>query len=254
MDRIRATCKLRPLTNHFSAIPDDAELTLLASEHSLLFARTELGVKRLYFFSANVPSLSELLGRWVIDVLPTVAIGYVDRNKNESLCAAFRQHGFIETGHYLRMTCNAFPPPASLEEPEFAGSEDLAILSHLIRSNFDPVTDHLPSMERLQSLISNREIIVQREHGVITGLIAFPTMGRQVNLNYLLNLGRRGQGQSLMQKFLICAQQRGIRSGFLWVDIRNARALRLYTKCGWKADGLNDWFFQSRDRDYQPAL
>jgi hypothetical protein len=241
IDRIRCTHRVRSLTNCFTPLMDALDLSMLASDSSVVFACAEKDFSRLYYYSTDVASLALVLADFK-SILPLV-IGYVDKTKNENLCAAFRSTGFEETAHYLRMSSAAFLIPEVAEQSEFATVEEADAVMSLLRSTFNPVTDYLPSHERLRSLIEQQQVIVRREVGQITGLVAFQVLGRQVHFNYLLNLGRRGDGSVLKQSFFRCMAERGFTSGFLWVDSTNQRAHKIYSANGWKADGLNDWFF-----------
>ncbi len=242
IDRIRATHRVRALTNCFAPLTDATDLAMLASDTAVVFACAETDFSRLYYHATDVASLASLLADFKAP-LPLV-IGYVDKTKNEALCAAFCDAGFVETAHYLRMTSAAFPVPEAAEHPEFATADETDAVMALLRSTFNAVTDHLPSRERLRSLIEQQQVIVRREAGQVTGLVAFQVLGRQVNFNYLLNRGRRGDGSVLKQSFFRCMAERGLTSGFLWVDSTNERARQIYSANGWKADGLNDWFYR----------
>lgn len=241
IDRIRSTHRVRALTNCFTPLTGATNLTMFSSDNAVVFSCPDTEFSRLYFHASDVASLAHLLAN-LQSPFPLV-LGYVDKTKNEALCAALHETGFTEIAHYIRMTCMAFPVPEAAEQPKFATVEETVAIMNLLRYNFNPVTDHLPSHELLYSMIEQQQVIVHREAGQISGLVAFQVLGRQVNFNYLLNYGLPGSGSILMQSFFLCMSQRGHTSGFLWVASMNKRARRIYIANGWKADGLNDWFY-----------
>jgi hypothetical protein len=207
----------------------------------VVFAQAETEFSRIYYYASNIDGLGKLLTE--LRSFSPLVISYLDRNKNETLCGVFRQAAFVETAHYIRMAIPTFPRPNATEPPEYANVNDTEAVMGLLRLNFNPITDFLPSREEIFSLIEHRQIIIRRAAQKITGLVAFKVQGRQVNFNYLLNCGRRGDGSLLMNSFFHCMVERGLNSGFLWVDRTNERACKIYNANGWKADGLNDWFF-----------
>lgn len=214
---------------------------MLASDRAVVFACDEGDFARLYYHTVDVESLTKLL----IDFQhkKPLLIGYVDRVKGEALCAAFREAGFVEMAHYLRMTNAAFPEPKPGHQPEFANTQEVREILSLLLGAFNAKTDYLPSHEKLKQLIEQQQVIVRREANQITGLVVFQVIGRQANFNYLLNRGRPGDGKVLMQSFIQCMADRGLDSGFLWVESTNERARKVYQASGWKPDGLHDWFF-----------
>jgi hypothetical protein len=241
IDRIRSTNSARAHTNCFAPLTGNANLSIITSESAVVFTQAETEFSRIYYCASSAAALGQLLTE--LHSSSPLVIGYLDRIKNETLCEVFRQTGFVETAHYLRMTIPTFPIPKDAEPPEFPNVDETDAVMGLLRLNFSRVTDFLPSREQISTLIEQRQIIVRREERKITGLVVFLVQGRQVNLNYLLNRGRRGDGSLLMQSFFFCMAERGLNSGFLWVNGTNERALKIYIANGWKADGLNDWFF-----------
>ena len=241
IDRVRSKHRVRTLTNCFRPLTGATNLAMLSSDNAVVFAYPESEFSRLYYHATDVYSLAHLLTCFQLP--SALVIGYVDKMKDESICGAFREAGFVEIAHYIRMVSSAFPIPEVAEEPDFATVEETIDVMELLRFSFNAVTDHLPSYEQLSRLIEQQQVIVRREAGRISGLVAFQVFGRQVNFNYLLNRGRRGDGRILMQSFFLCMSLRGHTSGFLWVDSTNERARQIYKVNGWRADGLNDWFY-----------
>lgn len=241
IDRLRSGHRVRWLTNLYAELQDITKFAMLTSDRAIVFVGDEGGFARLYYHAVDVESMKALLEN--IQYKIPLVIGYLDKNRNEALCAAFRNAGFKEIAHYRRMTNAGFPTLASESQPQFAKPEEAQTIFSMMRDTFNAMTDHLPSREKLRSLIEHQQVIVRREADEITGFVVFQIFGRQVNFNYLLNRGSRGNGTILMQDFHQCMASRGLNSGFLWVESTNERARKIYDASGWKVDGLNDWFF-----------
>jgi hypothetical protein len=241
IDRIRASYRVRHLTNWFSA-PTTGPWFSLASEQAVLFGSSEEGFWRLYYFAAAVEPLAPLLREWPRQAASV--IGYVDRHRHENLCAAFQNASFGEKSTYQRMTNPRLPLRKGPSSPEFARPDETESLHRLLRETFEPMTDHLPQPHRLAVMVAQQQAIVCRTNGQLTGALLFQPTGQQVNFNFLVN---RGGGNldllTLTTRFYQLMHQRQIRSGFLWVDSRNTGVIQLHQTFGWNFDGLKDWFF-----------
>lgn len=241
IEQIRSKRGIRLITNCYGPLQDSGNLRMNSTSKAVIFLQPEDGFFRLFYFASDIASLEPLLGD--MEERRDIVIGYLDKLKHSELCSTFLGKHFKEIAHYIRMSRNSFPAAFSSEEPEFAQPKELEQVMGLLRSTFNPMTDYLPSRELLDQLICTNHVIVRREANRISGLVVFQISGKRVNFNYLLNNGPKGDGMLLKQSFFKCMAERGISSGFLWVDTRNAPALRIYEKTGWKPDGLNDWFF-----------
>lgn len=241
IDRIRLKSRSKTFTNCFFSPSFDMNLLVYTSESAVVFLMPDDGFSRLYYHASDFDSLSTLLH--LINLDETLVIGYVDRVRNYHLCLAFIQSDFIEKAHYIRMVIRDIPKTLEGLEPTFACIADLERIMHLLKTQFNPIKDHLPLPSRIAQLINNRQVIVRYVNGVVSGFVIFDVVGKQFHFNYFLNLGPRGDGLLLMQSFFRCITERFVHSGFLWVNRENERAIRFYEASGWSNDGLNDWFF-----------
>lgn len=241
INHIKTTHRVRHLTNCF-APPAQSSLLMLATDAAVVFASLEHDFHRLHYFSASVESLGALLAAFPVG--RDAVIGYVDKSKNETLCAAFSAAGYHEKAHYQRMTNVKLPLRKVRSEPEFAREDEAGELLHLLAGTFDPMTDHLPELQRLREIVAAKQALVSRTDGKLSGALVFQQPGKQVNFNFLVNRGGNTMDLLALQNgFYHVMAQRGITSGFLWVDSRNVGVIKLHQAFGWRFDGLNDWFY-----------
>lgn len=241
MDCVRAGCRGRALTNCFTSFRHIDRISCIATDQAVAFLIPEEGFSRLYFQAVDAHSLELLLpecqGRGVL------VIGYVDRSRNDLLCAAFERNNFRQIAQYSRLVHDDFALPPHAVPPEYAMLHEADHLMGMLRAAFDPFTDHLPSPADLRQRIAEQQVIVRRQEGSVTGFVVFHMTGHLVHFNYLLNRGRPGDGLLLLHSFFRCMVERGVSRGFLWVNSANVRAQHIYLSNGWRPDGLSDWFF-----------
>jgi hypothetical protein len=241
IDQIKAAQPARHLTNCF-APPAQPSLLTIATDSAIAFASPEHDFYRLYYFSATVGAIARLLAEFPRD--RDTVLGYLDKDRNENLCAAFSTAGFGEKAHYQRMKNSKLPLRKTRFEPDFAREDEIQALLDLLAGTFDPMTDHLPELEKLREIVAARQALVSRTEGQITGALVFQQPSSQVNFNFLVNRsGNTLDLVTLKNSFYHLMAQRSISSGFLWVDSRNTGVIKLHQAFGWKFDGLNDWFY-----------
>jgi hypothetical protein len=241
INQIKAEHRRQCITNCFTPL-EQFPLRMLSSNSAVVFACREFDFNRIYYFSASVNSLEKLLAEFNIG--RDSVIGYVDKNRNEDLCAAFGAAGYREKAHYRRMSNHQIPVRKVSYEPEFAHEDEAEQLLGLLNETFDPMIDHLPQLPRMKEIVVGKQAIVSRNMGRITGALIFQQVGKQVNYNYLVNRGGPTMDLlALQNSFYHVMAQRNITSGFLWVNNNNTGVIKLHHAFGWKFDGLNDWFY-----------
>lgn len=215
---------------------------MLASNSAVVFAILEHGFHRLYYFGASEEAIAEVLAAFPAE--RNAVIGYVDKIINRNLCSVFLEAGFYENAHYQRMVNLKLPVRRTRTEPEFSRVDETESLMRLLNETFNPMTDHLPELERLRDIVAAEQAIVIRTDGQITGALVFQQRGKQVNFNFLVNRsGNTLDLLSMQNSFYQAMAARGVTSGFLWVDKRNTGVIKLHQAFGWKFDNLNDWFY-----------
>ena len=142
------------------------------------------------------------------------------------------------------MVTSALPrqqPNASLE---YAVPADRDQLHQDLFRTFNKYTDHLPTKSRLLDDIEKNQVIVKRQNAQIIGGVCFQLHGFKVNYNYIYSLtGHAVDFLQLQNNFYGVMNQRGIRAGFLWINLANDRLASLYRATGWRFDGMQDHFY-----------
>ena len=245
VDKLRSLNRGKTFTNCFSSPAENKELKLITTDGAIIFSQNEEEFSRLYYYAADLDSLAILLKTY--NSACPLLLNYVDRQENKSICTAFIKGGFTLKAHYVRMIHEKFPKPLDADIPEFAVSEEQVELTNILRKIFDPMTDYLPNSNELLELINSKQVLVRRTKGRLTSAVIFRVKGRQANLNYIFNQGPSGEGLRIKESFYRCMAERGLTTGFLWVNTNNDRAKKMYALSGWESDGLNDWFYLKKN-------
>jgi hypothetical protein len=148
---------------------------------------------------------------------------------------------------FQRMTHNKLPSRPLNASLAYATPEDAGQIHQDLFRTFNKFTDHLPDMNRLLEYIAKQFILVNRKGGRVLGAVIFQILGRQVNFNYFYNSSPEAlDALRLQSNFYGLMHQRGIRSGFLWVNSTNQGVIRMHQAFGWRFDGLKDCFYLKR--------
>ena len=105
--------------------------------------------------------------------------------------------------------------------------------------------DHLPTIDKLIEYVKNDQVLVKREKGMIIGYIIFIIQGKRVNFNYWFNEGNLLNSLDLVTNFYGLMNAKGIKSGFLWVNVEKKGVLKLHQTFGYNFDGLEDHIYFS---------
>ena len=229
-------------TNYFRQEMVGPQILTAATARSVLLANDEHDFFRLYFFTNDLADLEQILRD--ADVPGDVVAGYLIREGDENIAAAFQQSGFKLIATYRRMITYRLPPQRPNPALEYAIPADVdQIYEHLFQT-FNKYTDHLPTKNRLYGYVVNQWVIVNRQAGRILGAVCFQLQGPRVNYNYLYNFSHNGLDfLRLQNNFYGVMHQRGIRAGFLWINQTDTRLAALHESTGWRFDGLQDYFF-----------
>lgn len=240
--RIRRESTHRPFTNSFTPPKILDNIEFFHFSKTVLYLESESNFARIYFCSSDLDELSGAIKSIPNKLNPTIS--YVEKTKNQNLVETFIDAGYQEIAQYSRMKKLDFSGAQVGRDECYAVDSETAQIHQLLNQHFNPITDYLPSCQDIEQLIEQKQILVERENGKVTGFVVFRVNQRTVNFNYLLNCGRPGNGTVLKHSFLRCMADRKVTSGFLWVNTSNTHAQRLYERFGWQFDGLHDWFFQ----------
>jgi hypothetical protein len=246
MARVKAQSTGGFFTNYFRQEMVGPQILTAATARSVLLANDEHDFFRLYFFTSDLADLGQTLRN--VDLPGDVVAGYLtktaDKVADENIAAAFQQSGFNPIATYRRMLTYRLPPQQPNPALEYATSADVDQIYEDLFQTFNKYTDHLPTENRVHGYVVNEWVIVNRQAGQIVGAVCFQLKGPRVNYNYLYNLsGNPLDFLRLQNNFYGVMHQRGIRTGFLWINQTDTRLAALHESMGWRFDGLKDYFY-----------
>jgi hypothetical protein len=244
VERVSRLQKRAPngLTNYFRQSLSATAFQVHETERSLCFLFSEGQFARLYFFTADLADLTA----WLRDFQPAQAtvISWVARGDSPDVRACLESAGFRYYDTFLRMICRQLPAMPCAVEPEFATESEAVDLRRRMATDFDPYTNHFPTLAELGTFAANRWIIVRRHDGRITGYILFRPKGRSVFFNYLFNDSAfPHDALMLFGQFFHALRRLGATSSHIWVKHDNRRVVKLYQAFGWSFDGLASQYF-----------
>jgi hypothetical protein len=242
MAQIKASAHGSFSTNYFRQEMVGQQILVTMTDQTILVVNDEHDFFRLYFFTSNLEDLGRLLDG--VHYPGEAVAGYLTKQPDENVAAAFERGGFLPIAAYGRMETYRLPQQRPNPALEFAVPADADQLHQDLFRAFNKYTDHLPTKSRLLDYIKNEQVIVKRQAGQIIGAVCFQLHGLKVNYNYIYTLS--GDGLDFLQlqnNFYGVMNQRGIRAGFLWINRTNHRLAALYRAAGWQFDGLQDYFY-----------
>ena len=242
MALIKAQSTAGFFTNYFRQEMVGPRILTAAKARSILLANDEHDFFRLYFFTSDPADLEQILRD--VDFPGDVVAGYLTKAADENIAAAFQQSGFNPIATYRRMITYQLPRQRPNAALEYAIAADVDQLYEDLFQAFNKYTDHLPTENRVHGYVVNEWVIVNRQAGQIVGAVCFQLKGPRVNYNYLYNLsGNPLDFLRLQNNFYGVMHQRGIRTGFLWINQTETRLAALHESMGWRFDGLKDYFY-----------
>jgi hypothetical protein len=243
MARIKAQSTSGFFTNYFrQEMVGPQILTAATAKRSVLLANDEHDFFRLYFFTNDLADLEQMLRE--ADYPADVVAGYLTKAADENVASTFQRSGFNPIATYNRMLSYRLPTQRPNPALEYAVPADVDQIHEGLFRTFNKYTDHLPTKNRLLGYVVNHQVIVNRQAGRVLGAVCFQLQGPRVNYNYLYNLSADALDfLRLQNNFYGVMYQRGIRTGFLWINQTETRLAALHQSMGWRFDGLHDYFY-----------
>jgi len=242
MDAVKAGSKFGFLTNYFRQEMVGNVILSAGTERSVVFVNDEHDFFRLFFFTTDLPDLSRVLA--ALEFPGPVVAGYLVKSGESPVSDVFHNSGFKNIAVYRRMTNLTLPRRPISSSIVYADQSDFEQIYQDLFEIFNKFTDHLPTRKRLLAYINNRQVILNRREGRILGAVIFQLLGRQVNYNYLYNRNNNSLALLMLQAdFYAIMTEKGVRSGFLWVNATNSGVIRMQESLGWKFDGLQDHLY-----------
>lgn len=125
---------------------------------------------------------------------------------------------------------------------EIAGTEDAREVRRILCTEFDPLTDRIPTEENFRQFAADGNILIIKVSSDIAAFLIYELSGRSIHLRYWwTDPSHRGKGigGKLLKAFFRTG--RDTTRQYLWVDETNDLALPRYEHYGFHAEGLKDY-------------
>jgi L-amino acid N-acyltransferase YncA len=207
-----------------------------------VFIDKDMDFSRLYFYSICLNSLSDLIKK--ITIAPVIA-DYITKEPLGELENIFLGAGFEKYAVLLRMINNSLRRFHKVEPLHFAEEKEWPAVLEKLNEGLDKYTGHFPQKEELAGLIRDKRILVTRKNNEITGLLMYQIAGKKCNFNqwYSARGNDPMEGANLLINLYALLDEKGIRSGFMWVNENNIPVMKIHQRFGFKPDGLADYIY-----------
>ena len=213
------------------------------------FCRDENGVKYLYFFLKDINDLAKALKK-VREKIDGILVYEIILNDNFDYIKKIS----YESGFSLRLEINRMSFVGQCKTGilefqnniEFANFNDISRILEFLKSEFDVISERIPTKNECEEYIKNRQILVCKKDGALVGCIIFSVFGKTMLLNHIIvkrEFRSLKIGQELLQKAINLASEAN--RFILWVRNDNEPAIKLYEKFGYKMENLKNFTFYS---------
>jgi hypothetical protein len=225
------------LSNYF--IQDLTDFDSFQSLNTLLLRVKENYYYRIYIISCDLSELNLLL----LELSGSLVINVPTKIEPLKWIEILEKSGFSRIGVYERYINFSFDSNDTFSAT-YAEIADFDLLKKQLYGSFDPRIDWLPQDAELTKMIYNKQIIVNKENGIVTGFIIFTLIGKKCYLNCWLDFS--GNGLFLFSNILALMKAADVNYYYFWVNKTNTRVKKMHRLLGAKPDGLLDYtYFKS---------
>jgi hypothetical protein len=245
MDAIKAGGGGPVYTNYFRQPLAGPIVSLVAQGSACVFLVTDHDFFRPYFYARGLASLVPLLAGLTEREL---CLDLITKKEDPKLEQALAEAGFSFYGLYRRYTNRTFPAKKTNRALRYAKPEQADELYRRLWLDFDKFKDHLPDRDKVNGQITAQQVLVTRgEPTDVGGYLIFDLQGLKCNLNYWAGGDDDALGAyNLLVNFYGLMHDKGITSGFAWVDAEKEPVIRVHQTFGFRFDGLMDRIFVKR--------
>jgi ribosomal protein S18 acetylase RimI-like enzyme len=224
---------------------DSCETVVNVSADAIIILTEEDRLIRLYFYAANIESLSQVPLLIPRHTNKTITADIVGKNPNaEKISKELEKHNFYRYSELIRMNRkNEERAPVAVSDVVYAETDDTQEIMDALYEEFDVFIAHLPYRQKLEDAISKREITVVRRQGRIAGLLYCEKLGERLRYLYQVVVRDEYRGMGIADDLFVDIFGNSPRDTVfqLWVETRNEYAMRKYRKHGFTPDGLFDY-------------
>lgn len=238
---IRRLQNTRPVfSNYFNQkIEDSAEL-YYSDESAILRCKYE-DYSRLFVLSNSKSDFLKLF-----QTLPEdrYVLNYPAKSANVQFDALLLECGFEHVKTYKRMSNTNIAEWSDVSKIQYACENDVDDIITLltVETRFVNYLDYLPNASELNDLIKDKLVLVNRENGIIVGVLIYQIFGKRYYLRAWLDKG--SDGSKLLLDVYSLLKSKDARYVYFWVDSENKRVIKMHSIMGANFDGLNDYIFR----------
>lgn len=248
------------VTNYYAQCNDVVDdLPVWMGSKTIVFEWNDNGIKRIYFYSADVEELETIL----VESSEGSVIDYLTKDKTQ-LSELFHRAGYALHLEYGRFHIENGAKSEEAKEidtvlhndnqlrkeifeapyGEMATIDDAEEIDRQLREEFDPYEAHFYSLEKLREHIKKGWVWVAKENGKIIAANLFEIQGRKAYGAYLYNRGEINVMLSLLAKTDAAIAKMNVLYAYCWMRLNNKRIIRYNMKYnGYVQDDLYDMIY-----------
>ena len=227
---------------------EKGQVSVAATPATALLLRQRYGCQRLYFANVRHEALTADLQVCFPNLPDKIITTVLERNgENRLIKEKLREAGFSHYALLKRVVKINEPKPPGKVAAEFANQDDFSHIEEIIRRYFDPLLDHWPDKDEIETAIREKRILVARseEDGMVIALDSFEQIGQTVYNRYVVSMEeyrhQKSYGTFLMgQSIALHAKARRIIG---WVKDDNYVSIHMHNKHGLHFDGATEESF-----------
>ncbi|PAF47050.1 hypothetical protein BKH46_04840 [Helicobacter sp. 12S02634-8] len=220
-------------TNLYSYTP--SAYLAKSTPSSLLLLKEERQLVRVYFCTHNLCELESLITE--LTHTKPLCIEILQKQPTITL------HSLKPHALYLHLRKTLQPTPTLEKSPPMFATISPKTLRKLLLKDFSPITDHLPSIQTLQSHYQAGHILSVRSSSMIESYLLFTHTGKSAYLNFIANHANKQSLLRLWKMFYQKLNTLEVKFLHLWCDTTNTKALNMYHKENFSADGLKNYIY-----------
>ncbi len=242
----------KTVTNYYKPI-EGAAFDVCQTEKSIVFGIQDHLVYRVYFYTAAIDELPELLKAYPDEA--TIDIIARRRDDLTSLLeqlvsAGYSRYALFERYHILNLKegiytkiPDFFQGQKAMQYGRYATEEDAEEILRLLENAFDHKESHLQDMKRLKHMINNKNVRVISEDSKIVTVVTFWYEGKKEYIEHVVNIGCREYAHALYLSAFEIAVSNGINYAYTWIKSTNRRMQRFGSRFGYEKEDIVDYIY-----------
>lgn len=242
----------KTVTNYYKPI-EGAAFDVCQTEKSIVFGIQDHLVYRVYFYTAAIDELPELLCKYpdeaTIDILSRGRDDFAPVF-NKLAQAGYGRHAVFQRYHIPNLRQGIYSKiPEDLQELDakrygrYAAETEAEEILRMLQDTFDPKESRLQDLEELKRMIRNKNVRVISECDKIVTLITFWQEGKKLYIEHAINTGRREYMHCLYLSTLENALLEGINYVYTWISSVNERIRRFISRFGYEKEAIVDYIY-----------